>query len=183
MEMIVTMLKASFITALLEIVISMSAIIGLMWGVYVLYNDANTRKKQNKLNEQELNFKLNNKRLDVLENIEGLIALPVKNLHSNAFKLKWITKPTLIFCTDQNLQYDKNPPKNNEMYQDIFCSLKFDQKLGVISYFKSAITEYNNFLNSAENDYIHNNGTASIETIKLYDIFRKKCEDILVGEL
>ena len=180
-EMIITMLKASFLAALLQTIISASAILGLFWGVYVLCIDAKSRKNQNKINECELNFKLNNKRLEVLENIEGLIALPVRNHCINAFKLRWITKPTLNFCTNQNLPNNKKTPKNNVMYQDIFCSLKFEQKLGIISYFKSAITEYNNFLKSAENDYIYNNGTASIETIKLYDIFRKKCEDILVG--
>ena len=168
------MLGASFLCAIIEI----SGIIGIFWAVLTVFLDAVSRVKQNHLKALDQQSGLNEKRLALLDEIEGLIALPIRNAFPNGFMLRWETKPTIIFSDTQ--PDTERPPKDNSLYQTIFGELKFRKMVNVKLLFPGAIQEYKSFLMLAEQYIMKSNGTKLDKVSDAYNAFRETCEKIML---
>lgn len=173
-KMLIDMVGASFLCAFLEI----SGIIGLFWAVLTVFLDAVSRVKQNHLKVLDQQGVLNEKRLALLDEIEGLIALPIRNAFPNGFMLRWESKPTIIFSDIQPAS--KHPPKDNSLYQTIFGELKFRKMINVKLLFPGAIQEYKAFIILAEQYIMKSNKTTLGDVSKAYDAFRETCEKIML---
>lgn len=167
-------IDASFLVSILEI----SGIIGIIWAVLTVFLDAISRCKQNKLKEFDQKNELNNKRLALLDDIEGLIALPIRNCFPDGFKLRWETKPSIFFSESQ--PDIKNPPKTNTMYQTIFAELKFKEMTKVKMLFPEALKEYKDFINLSEKYMLKHKDIEFEQVSNSYDKFKEKCETIII---